>query len=648
MEDNSNLLDKNTLNNKFSCKDHEREAYAICLSESRKNNRLLCRICKQNLLREELTEVISLTDFLSGNFLNAAKGMAKEEQNMLLQDQSEENLEQKFGTFFEDLKKEVFNVLNNAKSKVFNKYRELNSPLPLTSEIDSKVEALQKDLETMKNSTQERFPNNDLLSEFVTQYEAFQEYARIHSKFSAQQIDKNSLVEKLNVNNEGCQDFKNRLIKIFTSFLRLHAELEEDEVFLDPIFRRNPHTAQEIQVIHEATSQNGHISISETIESPREIVNNAGGQKNQRKRKANTFLQGSLWTNKEEEEITFTPKCKKLKKTPVIINVKQETPNKLFSLIPTPGMRKITIQESKTLEGNYSQVLWGGLCYIPKKEHIVAGDELGNIFVWGLHLHILLFTRTTDSKIYCMRYLEPRESILVACEDGRIHIFDMAQNYMPVLIYQAHTSQIFAMTYIQHMDLIASAGKEKNISLWTYSDKSADEHKTLPTDVQISSLCSIESKKLLAAGTMVDGNILVFDLVTKFTKTIFAHNKSKSIDCLVYVPEWNVLVSGSEDSYIKFWDVSEFTTTKKTPCQRYLKRNSSFIQNIVIIPSENYLIHTNLDQMITVWDLTQEKEIDNILGSQSRSNGEAMIYLQHRKELVTSFGEEIKIWTLQF
>jgi len=135
---------------------------------------------------------------------------------------------------------------------------------------------------------------------------------------------------------------------------------------------------------------------------------------------------------------------------------------------------------------------------------------------------------------------------------------------------------------------------------------------------------------------------------TKCFRIAKAHDKEKSVDSLMYVPEWKQLISGSEDSYIKFWDFSNMSKTDSPNCLKALRREDSYIECIAVIPDENYLFHTNVDEYFTAWDLSQDKLVENYRGHTKDEQGEAILYLKNTKELVTAFADEIRWWNLDF
>jgi WD40 repeat protein len=310
------------------------------------------------------------------------------------------------------------------------------------------------------------------------------------------------------------------------------------------------------------------------------------------------------------------------------------------------------IKCTHTLRTKHEYVFWGGVCYVDDKKHLVSGGSEGNLFVWDVVSKELLHTKHINSKVYKVIYIKGKRVILATSDDGSVSIFDVDRNYSLRVAYQAHPKQAFSVNYLPNFDLIASCGEEGNITLWTYDEDHNDcsKKRTLDTNKkQVSSLCYVEDQDLLVAGMLKGGYLMIFNPEkSKPIKVAKAHQKERSVDSLIYLPEWRQVISGSEDSYIKFWDFSDLKSSNFPSCLKALRRDNSFIESIAIIPDKNYLFHTNLDECFSVWDLSKDKLMENIKGHSDAQRGEALFYLKDRKELVTPITDEIRFLKKEF
>ena len=146
------------------------------------------------------------------------------------------------------------------------------------------------------------------------------------------------------------------------------------------------------------------------------------------------------------------------------------------------------------------------------------------------------------------------------------------------------------------------------------------------------------------------GHIFCFSTVT-YTKhrSFEAHEETASIDSLVYITEMNKLVSGSEDSTIKFWDFESIIDRDKMPVPlKILKNPEAFVNNIVIFPKEGYLINSCLEKEVNVWNFYDSLLVNSLKESDNDDQKlEALIYNPDNQTLLTG-GPKIGVWKISF
>ena len=308
------------------------------------------------------------------------------------------------------------------------------------------------------------------------------------------------------------------------------------------------------------------------------------------------------------------------------------------------------------LQTKHDYIYWGGLCYIQDKGHLITGGKEGVFKVWDIESTTLIASRKIGSKIYKIIYIQSKGSIFIGTDTGQIAIFDINKNYDLTCSYLGHSQQVYGLVYLPRHDMIASSGTDGNIRLWCYdsNEMKSSSRRILDTGKRnISNLCYIEEQDLLVAGALKGGYLMFFNPdKSQCVKIVKAHSKDRSVDSLVYVKEWNQLISGSEDSYIKFWDLDpkniDWQSSDPPRCLKSLRRDESFIESLVVFPKAGFLCHMNLDEYFTVWSLKLDEQVQNIVGHSKGLAGEAMIYLEDRNQLLTGFTDEVVFWDIHF
>jgi len=703
----------------FLCQKHGRLSFDICLHHSPMDNRLLCRLCKQELPQEKLVEVASLSDFFSGHFLDAPKDMVQQELKESQQKMNQDNGEKKIKMFFSDIEQGLISTLNEVKRKFFDKYSKNSKKVDEGNQLKKTIDDLSSEIEIFKADPHNRFYEIAFLNRFSQKYysliDASTKYVEgesTHQTASVQSFD------KFELNSDLYKNFKELCLRTVSSLLEHYDEGNSSRTSSDGYVDSKDITVKLIQdddgneeeknEEHKASQGQQILSVNETQKNVSNETGECQNKKSTNRDETNhpgysgkavdekktkeaiprvTLAIKSVSTtrrlrryedsyetkencNGENTAVVEGPALKKVKKTTptsvgsrsgkssATIEIEDENDDENPTqpeeeeekMLEKLNPREVSIQPIYTLQGKYNEILWGGLCYIPDQGHIVAGDQFGNLCVWNAETRELLFHKYIAAKIYKIIYLSRKKVILVSREDGEIGIFDVKKNYSFAVCYKKHTKLVFSMVYISSLDLVGSSGEDGNIALWSYSQNSAliRSDRMLVTDnMQVAALCYIEDKDLLIAATFRGGYLTIFNpSVNQYITKIKAHNKIKSIDCLVYVPAWKQVVSGSEDSSMKFWDLSE--NIEELTCLKSLRRTASYIENIVVIPEANCLINTNMDPKLSVWNLVTDTIAYEMMGSTQGKRGEAMIYLEDRKELVTAFGNEIRLWQVKF
>jgi len=143
---------------------------------------------------------------------------------------------------------------------------------------------------------------------------------------------------------------------------------------------------------------------------------------------------------------------------------------------------------------------------------------------------------------------------------------------------------------------------------------------------------------------MFSGEIGIFDIDKLVMEKIIknAHIERHFIHALYYDPNYDFLVSGSEDGYVKIWNgkdgwrnINEFVVKKNRQVS---------VKSFVVFFDKDLIVEARGDKELRFRRISTKEVVKSIKCHRNGNKGEAIIWLEDRKELITGFTDEICIW----
>ncbi|OCB87134.1 WD40 repeat-like protein [Sanghuangporus baumii] len=195
------------------------------------------------------------------------------------------------------------------------------------------------------------------------------------------------------------------------------------------------------------------------------------------------------------------------------------------------------------------------------------------------------------SSVYCGQYSADSSFYYVCCKDFNLHIYDTTAPREPDT-YQGH------VYYDSHMNHKTTMKVHKSIQGipegWTITDS----HLSPDNDRLIYSSMSPTVYMVIAGGR---GKIFVYDLLgNRRTVKISAHQDDVNSCCWADQGS-NVLISASDDTFIKVWDRRSLGSSPRP--SGVLIGHTEGITNVSAKGDGRYVISNGKDQAIRLWDL---------------------------------------------
>ncbi|KAG6830886.1 hypothetical protein H0H92_014037, partial [Tricholoma furcatifolium] len=219
-----------------------------------------------------------------------------------------------------------------------------------------------------------------------------------------------------------------------------------------------------------------------------------------------------------------------------------------------------------------------------------------------------------DSNIYTGQYSADSSFYYTCSQDFRLHVFDTTKP--PIPYGPRGESSLRGDSSLKTTMMIRKAIQGRH-GQWTITDAnlSPDNERTgwdRGGNFGIwSCRFSADGNEVVAGGS---GNIFVYDLIAdRRTVSIAAHRDDVNSCCWADTASGNVLVSASDDSFLKVWDRRSLGASQKP--SGVLMGHTEGITYVSAKGDGRYLVSNGKDQAMRLWDLRKmrsNKELEAV------------------------------------
>lgn len=168
------------------------------------------------------------------------------------------------------------------------------------------------------------------------------------------------------------------------------------------------------------------------------------------------------------------------------------------------------------------------------------------------------------------------------------------------------------------------------------------EHRKIETDAQILSISNFQENevKYLIAG-LYNGIIQFYDLENyKKLYDIKAHEGG--IKALIVNEDARTLITGSQDSLIKIWDISNISNITNI---KILYGHNNYVRSLLYLESLRMIISGSEDRTIKIWDYVTGDCLGTLIGHNKEVF--SLGFLNKQKKLISGGADgHLKIWTI--
>ena len=280
------------------------------------------------------------------------------------------------------------------------------------------------------------------------------------------------------------------------------------------------------------------------------------------------------------------------------------------------------------------------------KFKLASTGKDGYIQIWDLEKYVGVETfKGHSSFVFKLIYIEDKKLLVSGSFDKKIKVWDTENNFKNVMTSPLHDGPIYALQYVEECKYFIAGGDEDNMRIWILNEDFKLKSK-IHLESGIGSLCYSKKLKRLFMG-MFSGKIGIFNPEKLNVENYIenAHLNRHFIHALYYDDSYDLLVSGSEDGYIKMWedDKKEWNKVKEF---FVIKNRYVSLKSFVVLFDKDLIIEARGDKELRFRRISTGEIIKSIKCHKNEGKGEAVIWIDERKELVTGFSEQIFLWPL--
>lgn len=302
-------------------------------------------------------------------------------------------------------------------------------------------------------------------------------------------------------------------------------------------------------------------------------------------------------------------------------------------------MLKIQVNKLSTLTGHNDCIY--ALTEGPDPRFFYTGAGDGMVVEWDLdHPKDGKLIAKLPHSVYALEADKERNLLFIGHNYEGVHVIDLEER-KEIWSLKLTDHAIFDIKVFGN-ELYVGTGDGVLIIL-CLQERSVIKHIKLSTK-SIRVMKIAETKMNLAIG-FSDHTIKILDLAHDFEPIASLESHTNSVFGLAYSPDEQILVSGSRDAQLKFWNTNNYTLSENIVAHLYAINSLYFRQD------GKFLVSCSMDKSIKVWDPINKKLLKVIDKARNAGHGTSInkiIWSTYQGHVISiSDDRTVSIWQIE-